>query len=117
MSGVQPGFKAMTAALCALLFCAEFTGGYVEKGFDAVRRVTESKTAPKGKGPKTSTTGTTTPVFTEATAIPSNFDINAELISAALPSASGALRERLGLAQRRTTAVVTRYQPPGLIRS
>ena len=89
MSGVQPGFKAITAALCALLFCAEFTGGYVEKGFDAVRRVTESRTAPKGKGPKTTTTGTTAPVYTEATAVPSNFDINAELVSAALPSASG----------------------------
>jgi poly-gamma-glutamate capsule biosynthesis protein CapA/YwtB (metallophosphatase superfamily) len=38
-------------------------------------------------------------------------------VSAALPSASGAFRERLQLAQRRTTAVVTRYRPPGLIRS
>jgi poly-gamma-glutamate capsule biosynthesis protein CapA/YwtB (metallophosphatase superfamily) len=38
-------------------------------------------------------------------------------VSAALPKARGALRERLRLAQRRTTAVVTRYDPPGLRRA
>jgi len=37
-------------------------------------------------------------------------------VSAALPRARGAFRERLQLAQRRTTAVVTRYRPSGLIR-
>lgn len=38
-------------------------------------------------------------------------------ISAALPRARGAFRQRLQLAQRRTTAVVTRYHPPGLRRA
>jgi Bacterial capsule synthesis protein PGA_cap len=37
-------------------------------------------------------------------------------VSAALPQARGAFRQRLELAQRRTTAVVTRYNPPGLRR-
>ena len=37
-------------------------------------------------------------------------------VSAALPQASGAFRQRLRLAQRRTTTVVTRYHPRGLIR-
>jgi poly-gamma-glutamate synthesis protein (capsule biosynthesis protein) len=35
-------------------------------------------------------------------------------VSAALPSARGAFRARLRLAERRTTAVVTRYRPQGL---
>jgi Bacterial capsule synthesis protein PGA_cap len=38
-------------------------------------------------------------------------------VSAALPQARGAFRQRLRLAQRRTTAVVTRYDPPGLRRA
>ena len=37
-------------------------------------------------------------------------------VSAALPKVGGAFRQRLRLAERRTTAVVTRYHPPGLIR-
>jgi poly-gamma-glutamate capsule biosynthesis protein CapA/YwtB (metallophosphatase superfamily) len=37
-------------------------------------------------------------------------------VSAALPKARGAFRSRLLEAQRRTTAVVTRYRPPGLVR-
>ena len=37
-------------------------------------------------------------------------------VSAALPEARGTFRQRLRLAQRRTTAVVTRYDPPGLRR-
>jgi hypothetical protein len=35
-------------------------------------------------------------------------------VSTALPKARGAFRQRLRLAERRTTAVVTRYHPPGL---
>ncbi len=38
-------------------------------------------------------------------------------VSAALPKARGAFRQRLRLAQRRTIAVVTRYHPRGLHRS
>ena len=38
-------------------------------------------------------------------------------VSAALPTARGEFRERLRAAQRRTTAVVERYEPKGLIRS
>jgi poly-gamma-glutamate synthesis protein (capsule biosynthesis protein) len=38
-------------------------------------------------------------------------------VSAALPKARGAFRQRLRLAQRRTTAVVTRYHPAGLHRA
>jgi poly-gamma-glutamate capsule biosynthesis protein CapA/YwtB (metallophosphatase superfamily) len=38
-------------------------------------------------------------------------------VSAALPKARGAFRQRLLEAQRRTTAVVTRYRPPGLRRA
>lgn len=38
-------------------------------------------------------------------------------IAAALPRATGAFRQRLRLAQRRTTAVVTREDPPGLRRA
>ena len=38
-------------------------------------------------------------------------------VSAALPTARGAFRERLRAAQRRTTAVVERQDPKGLIRS
>lgn len=38
-------------------------------------------------------------------------------VSAALPEARGAFRDRLRLAQRRTTAVVTRYDPPALRRA
>ena len=38
-------------------------------------------------------------------------------VSAALPKARGAFRQRLLQAQRRTTAVVTRYHPPGLRRA
>ena len=37
-------------------------------------------------------------------------------VSAALPLARGAFRERLHAAERRTTAVVTRYRPAGLTR-
>ena len=88
MSGVQPGFKAVTAALCAMLFTAEYSGNYVEQGFDALRRVTENRTTTSKGGGKKPTSGTTAPVYTEATAIPSNFDVSAELITAAVPSAS-----------------------------
>jgi Bacterial capsule synthesis protein PGA_cap len=38
-------------------------------------------------------------------------------ISAALPAAHGALRERLMAAKRRTVAVVTAHDPPGLVES
>lgn len=38
-------------------------------------------------------------------------------IAAALPTATGSFRSRLRLAQRRTTAVVTRENPPGLRRA
>ncbi len=38
-------------------------------------------------------------------------------VSAALPKARGSFRHRLRLAQRRTTAVVTRYHPSGLRRA
>jgi poly-gamma-glutamate synthesis protein (capsule biosynthesis protein) len=38
-------------------------------------------------------------------------------VSAAMPSARGAFRDRLRLAERRTTAVVTRYRPQGLSRA
>jgi lysophospholipase L1-like esterase len=80
MSG-KPGFKAVSAVLCALLFCAELTGGYVEAGFDAFRRVTERKsTSSGGGGPKKPTS---IPTYSEETVVPSNFDIQAELVSAA----------------------------------
>jgi hypothetical protein len=81
MSG-RPGFKAVLAVLCALLFCAELTGGYVEEGFNTFRRVTDRKSnSSGGGGPKKSTTSI--PAYPEETVVPSNFDIQAELISAA----------------------------------
>ncbi|NUT00783.1 MAG: DUF1996 domain-containing protein [Sphingomonas sp.] len=88
MSGVKPGFTAIAAVLCALIFCAEFTGGYVGKSFDAVRRVIEPtlSTSSKGGGSKKPTPSSPTPVYSEATLIPSNFDIQAEMVSAALAS-------------------------------
>lgn len=79
MSG-KPGFKAVSAMLCALLFCVEYTGGYVGAGFDAFRRVTDKTSfSPRGGGQKKSTT---VPTYPEETIISSNFDIRAELVSA-----------------------------------
>ena len=86
MSG-RPGFKAVSAVLCALLFCAELTGGYVEEGFNTFRRVTDRKsTSSGGGGPKKSTTSI--PAYAEETVVPSNFDIQAELVSTAAASPS-----------------------------
>jgi hypothetical protein len=90
----MPGYKAVAAALCGLLVCAELTGGYVGGGFDALRRLAspDKDPGPKERGPKKSRNGdgggTTTPLYPEETVIPSNFDIQAELVSAALAPSS-----------------------------
>jgi hypothetical protein len=90
----MPGYKTVTAVLCGLLVCAELTGGYVGGGFDALRRLASSDkdSGPKERGPRKPRRGdgggTTTPIYPEETVIPSNFDIQAELISAALAPSS-----------------------------
>jgi lysophospholipase L1-like esterase len=81
MSG-KPGFKAIAAVLCALLFCAGLTGGHVEAGFDAFRRVTEGKVITSGGG-GSKKPGSSIVSYPEETVVPSNFDIQAELVSAA----------------------------------
>ena len=91
----MPGYKTVAAALCGLLVCAELTGGYLGGGFDALRRIAASgkDSGSKERGPKTTRGGhgdvTTTPIYPEETVVPSNFDIQAELVSAALPQSSG----------------------------
>ena len=86
MSG-QPGFKAVAAVLCALLFCAGFIGSDAGGGFDVFRRATELKTSfMKGSGSKKP--GTSIPVYPEDTVVASNFDVQAELVSAVSASSS-----------------------------
>ena len=95
MSGfVRPGFTAATVFLCAVVFCAEYSNGFLQGGFDALRTANR-KTTCSGETCTTSKKGggTTSVVYAEDTVVPSNFDVQAELMSAGFDNAAGPLLE------------------------
>lgn len=82
--GDNPRFFTV-AVLVGLLFGgAELYGGYASKAFDALRLQAKAsgKGSPKGSGGGGGGTPTTNPVYSEDSAIPSNFDVAAELTRA-----------------------------------
>lgn len=95
LGGVSRAQSAVAAAVLALLVAAEFAGGFTSSGFNALKRNVETVARricvgncgnPKVKPP------TTQPLYAELSIVPSEFDIQTELLdSAAAPLSNGAV--------------------------